>query len=217
MGLFKSLRKRWQTMGIIPPSPNQIHSFNQKNLFFLLSLTMITISTIAFLIFQAKTLIEYGSCMFLSFADLSSLADVLISIWRIPIIFKMIEMCERFIEISEWETFSAVILNFWYSFFHLNRIEKWMEIECYVRWSDWKNRKNFQIALFGSVQNIIHRWPSCRHAHNFHQLFRSWHGRWFVSGCPTDVMPCKANLILDEFSKKKFLLFFFLIKATIQS
>lgn len=101
MDLFQSIRKFWQTMGIKPSDPNQVHPFNARNLFFISSLIMICISTTAFLIFRAETLLEYGSCLYWSLSEHVMLVNILIDIWRIPIIFKMIEACERFIEMSK--------------------------------------------------------------------------------------------------------------------
>lgn len=103
MELFLSVRKFWLTMGIKPtPNPKQIHHPpNARNGIFLLSLIMIFISTMAFLLFRANTLLEYGSCMYGSLSEFCVFFDVLISIWRTPTIFKMIETCEQFIKMSK--------------------------------------------------------------------------------------------------------------------
>lgn len=90
-----------QIMGTRPAHPNQIYPFNAKNLFFILSLIMFCASTLAFLIFRAKTMLEYGICLFTSLSGLTLLIVVLISIWQTQNIFKMIESCELHIELSE--------------------------------------------------------------------------------------------------------------------
>lgn len=102
MKLFQSVQRFWQIMGINSPHPNQIHLFNAKSLFFILSLIMVCISTVAFLVLRAEAMLEYGICVYGSLSDLTLLADILITIWQIPNIFQMIEMCEQFIELSKY-------------------------------------------------------------------------------------------------------------------
>lgn len=139
MELFHSNREFWQTMGIKPPHPNQIHPFNARNLFFILSLIMVCISTLAFLVFRAEVMLEYGICVYGSLSDLTLLADILISIWQIPNIFKMIEMCEQFIEMSEYRnSWPFITIKSSYLNSHLihgirNRIEKCTRFESNVR------------------------------------------------------------------------------------
>lgn len=98
-------------MGIEPPQPNQIHPFNVRNLSFILSLIMFCTSTLAFLIFRAKTLVECGICLYTSLSGLTLLVLISIGIWQEPNIFKLIEMREQFIEMSKhghfWSFFQS--------------------------------------------------------------------------------------------------------------
>lgn len=112
MELFQSVRQFWQTMGIKPPHPNQIHPFNARNLIFILSLTTMCASSMAFLLFQANISIEYGMCSFTSLSGVCMLLDVLITIWRMPIIIEMIDVCEEFIKMSEYWQFTFKALWF---------------------------------------------------------------------------------------------------------
>lgn len=89
-------------MGIYSPVKfNEIYSINPRNLFFTLSLTLTFISTVAYFLFQANSILDYGNSFYGSTSDLYTLTDFLVAVWKMPTILKFIELCEKFIENSK--------------------------------------------------------------------------------------------------------------------
>lgn len=102
MKLFQTVQKCYGIMGILlPPKSFQNCSINARNLFFILSLTLTFFSTIAYFLFQARSLLDYGNSFYGSTSDLYTLADFLIAFWKMPTILKFIALCEKFIEQSK--------------------------------------------------------------------------------------------------------------------
>lgn len=98
--LFQNVRKFYRTLGIYPPSPtsNQTISLNRKNLF-ILSGSLITFTLpSAYLLFEAKSISEFGIPFCVSVIILSTIAINLIQIWRGGRIYQFIENCDGFIE-----------------------------------------------------------------------------------------------------------------------
>lgn len=216
MELFQKIRESWQIMGINRPiGAAQTHSFNLKNLFFLISLIVLCISTTAFLLFRANTLFEYGSCMYAMLSSLCTFCDILIGIWQIPITFKMIKTCKRFIQISMHRHLRECLLSKFCTYSNsMARIEKRAGLESNVRGSHWKDRKNVQMGLHWHIQSNIYMLPSDPVGHRIHQLFDTRYARRIVSGCAIHVTPLQCCCSIETFPFASNLLYF--SKAAIQ-
>lgn len=101
--LFESTQKNFQAIGIYPTSQfNHNHSrINSKIWAFLLCLTQFFISTVAYLMFEANSMFDYGMAFFTCTATVFAFISYLILFWQIENILKYIESCERFIEKSK--------------------------------------------------------------------------------------------------------------------
>lgn len=80
------------------------YSVNSINIIFLISFAQIICTTIAFLVFEAKSFFAYGFSFFTIICVISSAVIYLIFIWQSQNTSKFIENCERFIEESKYYT-----------------------------------------------------------------------------------------------------------------
>lgn len=99
--LFQFVQKLFKILGIRPPQKNETLSFNSRNLFFLFCYAQLFLSMIAFFLFKAKTMLEYGSSFFMFITQFIIALFFLILMWRITNILKLIAEFEQFIEKSE--------------------------------------------------------------------------------------------------------------------
>lgn len=101
MKLFHSVQRYFETIGIYSPCPNQRYSsINWINFGYLIVYAQIMISSGGFLLFQAKTAVEYGFAFYTFICGLASAAAVLISIWKKEKMFNLLQGLEKFIEKS---------------------------------------------------------------------------------------------------------------------
>lgn len=101
--LFKFIQKSFQGIGIYPPQLNQTH--NPINPTFWLNLfchAQFFVSSTAYLLFEADSMIEYGLVFFIDATVIGCFIFYLISFWETKAIFNYIENCERFVEKSEY-------------------------------------------------------------------------------------------------------------------
>ena len=100
MKLFQFVQKFYKNAGICLPHSNQPYNFNARNLFLLASFTMMCTASTAFFLFKAKLIREHADSFYISTTDLCGLINLLINMWKIPLILDFIEKCEGFIEKS---------------------------------------------------------------------------------------------------------------------
>lgn len=100
--LLLFLQKSYRIFGIHSPNqPNQISSsFNRKNVIFLLCLMQSIASTAAFLFFEAKSVLNFGVCIFFLSSWFVGLILYATLICQMGNILKFIKDCEAFIETS---------------------------------------------------------------------------------------------------------------------
>lgn len=110
--LFQFIRRVYQIVGIIPSYSNpKWFLIESRKMIFLLGLTQYLISTAAYLIFEAKSMIEYAiSFLFLIFV-IDSVILYVIHIGQIENILKFIGNCEQFIKSSKWWSEKNFIAN----------------------------------------------------------------------------------------------------------
>lgn len=97
--LLQLTQKVYQDMGTYPLQSNQNwRSINWRNIFILFSFIQMFIFSLAFLIFEAKTIIEAGTCFYAVITEICCSIFYLIHMWKTQKILKLIENFEIFIE-----------------------------------------------------------------------------------------------------------------------
>lgn len=100
--LFQFNQKICQTIGIFVPQLNPNHyALNSMNLIMFIILAQFAVTLIAFVVYDAKAMGEYGAIFFSTTCVIKAMFDYFITIWKVKDILKMIENCEGFIEKSE--------------------------------------------------------------------------------------------------------------------
>lgn len=101
--LVVSVKQYYRTMGIYPKQPNQYYTINARNIFFSLSMALISISTSAFFIFKASSIREYAETLYIASTQMTGLFIFLITFWKMPKILAIIEKSEELIEKSKFQ------------------------------------------------------------------------------------------------------------------
>lgn len=96
--LFRLVQKYYQTMGIYPSQ-----TINWRNVIFLFAIFAQFMAISGFFLLQATSIPEYGSSFMGISSSLYSIVTFLLTLWRIPEILKLIQLCENFIEKSTYE------------------------------------------------------------------------------------------------------------------
>lgn len=104
--LFQFNRKYNQAVGIYWPTiqSNQMArqcSINSKNLLYIICLTEFLVSSIAFILFEAKSKLEFSMTTFSIHTITTVLVMYLLTVWQIGNILKLTDNCEKFIEKSK--------------------------------------------------------------------------------------------------------------------
>lgn len=111
--LFLFYQKFNPAIGIYPPESNQNGRcpFNWKNWCFLICLAQFFISIGAFILFQVKSMLDFGPAFYIFDADVGGTVFYLIPIWQMGNTVKFIENCERFIDSRISKCRVSCILN----------------------------------------------------------------------------------------------------------
>lgn len=118
--------------------------YSRKNVIFLICLAQSVLSTLAFLLSEAKSVVDFGTALFFLSTLVLAMALYLILIWKMENISKFIENCEAFIETSKYETPHWILaLSFSNDVCHFDRIANNERIQ----WIDWENWKTLQMVL----------------------------------------------------------------------
>lgn len=95
------VRKFHQLIGIYPPQLNQNqHSINSTQKIFVICCAQFVCSLIAFLVFEAKFMLDYGNAFYALISMANSISIYSIFIWQSENTLKFIENCNGFIETS---------------------------------------------------------------------------------------------------------------------
>lgn len=98
---FLFIQKYYNAVGIHSPQTNQTRcSFNRKNVIFCVCMMQLMLSITAFLLFKAKTVLDFGPSIFFLLCLILGITSYLIPIWQMGNLSKFIENCEAFIETS---------------------------------------------------------------------------------------------------------------------
>lgn len=101
MKLFRFVRNLLRTIGLIAPTnqtEQQRCSFTFKTTFILICMIELTISSILYFLFEAKTLDERSESFYTSLSDISCLIDFIVYILEVPKMVESIENMEKFIK-----------------------------------------------------------------------------------------------------------------------
>lgn len=79
------------------------HSISFIKIAFLISFAQFTFTTVAFLVFEAESMFDYGFTFYVLISIFNSFAIYLIFLWQSLNTIKFIENCEKFIKRSEFQ------------------------------------------------------------------------------------------------------------------
>ena len=100
--LLQFTQKLYEDMGVYPPKSNHFwHSINWRNASMFISLIQMLIFSLAFLIFEAETIVDAGSSFYVVNTELTCSIFFFINFHNLPIILNLIEKFEDFIEQSK--------------------------------------------------------------------------------------------------------------------
>lgn len=101
MELFQFLRKMYRATGTHPLKIKQNYSLNVRNLFYSTSLILFCISTTAYLMVDATTVIELAETYFISLTTLAVTANFFVHFWKTSNALHLIAKFEEFIDRSK--------------------------------------------------------------------------------------------------------------------
>lgn len=101
--LFEFNQKYCQIIGIRSVQSNQMRAqkLNAMNWIYISFATQYVTASAAFLLFDAKSLRDYGITFVAMITTISAMVDYFILMWKMGNFLNFIEMCERFIETSK--------------------------------------------------------------------------------------------------------------------
>lgn len=115
--LFQTVQSLYKMLGVHPPHPDRSPSFNCKFSLVLLTEALIFFESIAFMIFEANSVMDYGNAFSASLMFISALFYCIVNKIRMPNILELIENCEKFIDNSKT---ICILRTFLYTFsFHI--------------------------------------------------------------------------------------------------
>lgn len=96
--LFQLNRKSCELIGIyVPQTEKDRHKRNSINLTFVICLTQFAITLVAFLLYDANSMSDYGAACYTLFTVLGSTIAYLIFVWKMNEILTFVANCELFI------------------------------------------------------------------------------------------------------------------------
>lgn len=101
MKVLQSICKFYENVGIKPPQPNKYYSFQWKHLICLLFLIQLFCTATAFILFEAKSVVEYAEAFFPSSTEVAAVICLTVSISKISTSLQLIEKFQEFIEKSK--------------------------------------------------------------------------------------------------------------------
>lgn len=104
MKLFQYIRDCYQTVGVYPMQSNRNSVFNSKNVFVLMCALEMFTSSLAYFLFEAKSIGEFADSFFMVLSSCVCAVYFSISIFKIAHILELIGGFEQFIEKSMFET-----------------------------------------------------------------------------------------------------------------
>lgn len=117
--VFEFFQQFHQTIGIYGSESNQKQcSINRRNALFVFCASEFIFTSVAFLVFEAKSMFDYGFGIFALLVVLNSTIIYFLFIWKLEMTLKFVQNCEGFIEKSVYN-----ILNNDSQFIFLHKCE----------------------------------------------------------------------------------------------
>ena len=107
--LFQSLRKYFRILGTFSPESDENHLFNPRNVFVLICYIQMLLSVLAFTLFKATKVVEFGLNWYGYVTEVLCVFNILLLIYRMADISKLIKNCEDFIQFSKLRTDSDFV------------------------------------------------------------------------------------------------------------
>lgn len=103
MELFQTVQKLFKKIGIHWPHQYQRYSssFNWINFVYFVGYAQSITSSSAFILFEAKTAVEYGFAFYVFITGWAAASAVSISILKKEKLFNIVQNCDKFIEMSK--------------------------------------------------------------------------------------------------------------------
>lgn len=101
MELFQFYQKICKQMGILPIPANRHFVLNWRILLILLFICNFLISSLIFLSLNAKSMLDIGDSVFMCISAIVGIALVLVTIWKMPIVSRIIAQFQEIIEKSK--------------------------------------------------------------------------------------------------------------------
>lgn len=100
--LFKYYQRYNQILGFTSPKPNgNPVLLNSKNVILLISLAQYFMSTAASMLFEAQSVVDYGTIVSYLVLDITIATEIFLSIYQMEKTSKFIESCEQFVARSK--------------------------------------------------------------------------------------------------------------------
>lgn len=110
MKLFQSVRQVFKTVGMCPSSTEHYQKWKIVATFLFLTHTFIT--SMAYFLYDAKSIPELAEALFPSSTELVSGVSVGICIWKMTSILKLMKNFDNFIDKREWIFFRGLFWRF---------------------------------------------------------------------------------------------------------
>lgn len=168
--LFQPVQKYYQTLGI---ESHQNSLFNFRNLFAIFCFLMCFTSTLAFFLFKANTILEYGATFYAFISETYILYFLFVQMWQMANISKLIASFENLIKESKHNTTNSrhKISNnilFCVIYYRITSKDGYLwRVEC-------ENRQNVWFDLLCSSGHFACGIFSSLSPNNRYQLLRLW-------------------------------------------
>lgn len=174
---FQSLRKYFQTLGTLSPKSENRHPFNLRNTFVLFCYFQMFASVLAFTMFKATTVVEFGLNYYGYMTEVLCAFVILTQIYRMVDILELIGKCEQFMQKSKSTEFSFCVDFVCNGKYDIDLVLAREPCNDHVYQSEWKNWAMEQNNLLYFTGNIICWSCFTTIAHNLRQLFLLWFER----------------------------------------
>lgn len=143
--LFRALQEYHHTVGVFSRKSNQKWPLNSTNWLFIMTVAQMIVSSLAFFLFKAKSVAEFGWTFYIFATESTTISYYLVRIYHFGSTLEFIEKFETFIhEIMQSATYSYLkftLQSINFSTLHLNFRNKYRKNLILLR-VEWQNRKN---------------------------------------------------------------------------
>lgn len=108
MKLFQSVQKFYETMGIFPSQHIQRYRYNLRNAFFLISASLMFISTTGYLLFETATFLERAESFYAAITVANCVVYFIVQFTKREETFALIGLFEEFINKRMYEYFDFI-------------------------------------------------------------------------------------------------------------